>query len=88
MAKEDTIEEAGKKRYSDTELEEFRQIILEKLGKAREDLKMLTDAYAHGNENDTSDTSPTPRTPNGCPGFGTSTITVSIIGRSSAVGMR
>src|SRR6266536_253176 len=32
--------------------------------------------------------SPTPRAPNGCPGFGTSTITVSIIGRSRLVGMR
>ena len=32
--------------------------------------------------------SPTPRTPKGCPGLGTSTIIVSIIGRSSAVGMR
>src|SRR5262245_13952621 len=33
-------------------------------------------------------TSPTPRTPYGCPGFGTSTITVSIMGKSRAVGMR
>ena len=32
--------------------------------------------------------SPTPRTPSGCPGCGTSTITVSIIGRSEATGMR
>ncbi len=46
-------------RYSDEELEEFRQIILEKLEKAKEDLKMLTDAYAVGNEQDTLDTSPT-----------------------------
>jgi RNA polymerase-binding transcription factor DksA len=58
MAKEDTID-AGKKRYSDEELEEFRQLILNKLEKAREDLKMLTDAYAHANEHDTADTSPT-----------------------------
>src|SRR5262249_29186079 len=36
----------------------------------------------------TIETSPTPRTPYGCPGFGTSTITVSIIGRSFATGMR
>lgn len=46
-------------RYSDEELEEFRQIILEKLEKAREDLRMLTDAYAIGNAQDTLDTSPT-----------------------------
>ena len=33
-------------------------------------------------------TSPTPRTPYGCTGFGTSTITVSIFGRSRDVGIR
>ncbi len=59
MAKEDNNGEVQKKRYSDEELEEFRQIILEKLVKAREDLKMLTDAYTHANEHDTNDTSPT-----------------------------
>ena len=32
--------------------------------------------------------SPTPRTPNGWPGFGTSTMIVSIIGTSKQVGMR
>jgi len=46
-------------RYSDEELDEFRQIILEKLETAKIDLKMLTDAYAVGNEQDTLDTSPT-----------------------------
>ncbi len=59
MAKEEINEGAEKKRYSDEELEEFRQIILKKLEKAREDLKMLTDAYSHANEHDTNDTSPT-----------------------------
>ncbi|MCB2221069.1 MAG: TraR/DksA family transcriptional regulator [Bacteroidetes bacterium] len=59
MAKEENNEGVEKKRYSDEELEEFRQIILEKLNKAREDLKMLTDAYSHANEHDTNDTSPT-----------------------------
>jgi len=59
MATEDINGEVLKKRYSDEELEEFRQIILEKLVKAREDLKMLTDAYTHANEHDTNDTSPT-----------------------------
>ena len=33
-------------------------------------------------------TSPTPRAPNGWRGFGTSTMTVSIIGRSEATGTR
>ncbi|MBC8487822.1 MAG: TraR/DksA family transcriptional regulator [Bacteroidetes bacterium] len=59
MTKEDTTTKVKKTRYSDGELEEFRQIILEKLEKAREDLKMLTDAYSHANEHDTTDTSPT-----------------------------
>ena len=59
MAKEDINGEVQKKRYSDEELEEFRQIILDKLVKAREDLKMLTDAYTQANEHDTNDTSPT-----------------------------
>jgi RNA polymerase-binding transcription factor DksA len=59
MAKEETTAEVKKTRYSDEELEEFRQIILAKLEKAREDLKMLTDAYTHANEHDTNDTSPT-----------------------------
>lgn len=59
MAKEDTTEDVKKTRYSDQELEEFRIIITEKLEKAREDLKMLSDAYSHANEHDTADTSPT-----------------------------
>jgi len=33
-------------------------------------------------------TSPTPRAPNGCRGFGTSIMTVSIIGMSDATGTR
>ncbi|MCD6658575.1 MAG: TraR/DksA C4-type zinc finger protein [Lentimicrobium sp.] len=53
------MEENVKNRYSDEELEEFRQIILAKLEKARKDLKMLTEAFANSNEHDISDTSPT-----------------------------
>ena len=59
MATEENNGDVMKKRYSDEELEEFRLIILEKLEKAREDLKMLMDAYTHANEHDTNDTSPT-----------------------------
>ena len=59
MAKEEITDSATKTRYSDEELEEFRELILQKLENAREDLKMLTDAYAHANEHDTMDTSPT-----------------------------
>lgn len=51
-------EKNEKVRYSDAELEEFKQIILEKLDKARADLKMLTEAYMNNGENDINDTSP------------------------------
>jgi RNA polymerase-binding transcription factor DksA len=48
-----------KGRYSKEELEEFRQIILEKLKKAHADLTLLTEAFTNHNEHDTNDTSPT-----------------------------
>jgi RNA polymerase-binding transcription factor DksA len=48
-----------KGRYSKEELEEFRQIILEKLKKAHADLMLLTEAFTNHNEHDTNDTSPT-----------------------------
>ena len=48
-----------KTRYSDEELEEFKQIILEKLDKANRDLKMLTEAFTNTDEHGTDDTSPT-----------------------------
>ena len=57
MKNEATAKE--KTRYSDEELEEFRQIILKKLQKAEHDLKLLTESYTTGNDNDTNDTSPT-----------------------------
>ncbi len=47
-----------KTRYSDEELQEFRDIIMKKLEEAREGLKLLTEAYTTQNENDTNDTSP------------------------------
>lgn len=50
---------SAKTRYSDEELQEFKEIILAKLDKARADLIMLTEAYTNKNENDTNDTSPT-----------------------------
>lgn len=59
MAKEEITESATKTRYSDEELEEFRELINQKLKQAKEDLQMLTDAYSHANEHDTMDTSPT-----------------------------
>jgi RNA polymerase-binding transcription factor DksA len=48
-----------KTTYTDSELEEFKQIILDKLEKAREDLKLLTEAYTNHSEHGTNDTSPT-----------------------------
>jgi len=56
MAKEAST---PKNRYSDEELEEFRQIILEKLEKAQHDLKLLQEAYTQSDVHGTSDTSPT-----------------------------
>lgn len=55
----DTKNETPKNRYSDEELEEFKEIIVNKLGKAKEDLALLTEAYTNHSENDTNDTSPT-----------------------------
>ncbi len=51
--------EAKRTRYSDEELEEFKGIIMIKLGKAKEDLELLTEAYTNHSEHDTNDTSPT-----------------------------
>ncbi len=48
-----------KLRYSTEELEEFRQIIMEKLNKAHADFKLLTEAYTNSSGADTNDTSPT-----------------------------
>ncbi len=50
---------AEKKRYSDEELEEFKQIILHKLDKAKEDYELLKRSITHSESNDTQDTSPT-----------------------------
>jgi DnaK suppressor protein len=57
--KEAHAPEKEKTRYSDEELEEFREIILSKLEKARNDLNLLTESYTTGNDHDTNDTSPT-----------------------------
>lgn len=50
---------AEKTRYSDEELQEFREIILSKLEKAREDYEILKSSITHEESNDTMDTSPT-----------------------------
>lgn len=48
-----------KNRYSDQELMEFRQIIMDKLKNAQEDYEMYRNSITHGDGNDTQDTSPT-----------------------------
>jgi len=48
-----------KTRYSDTELKEFRAIILEKLDIARRDYEVLRASVSNSEGNDVSDTSPT-----------------------------
>lgn len=48
-----------KKRYSDEELEEFRQLILEKLEKAEKEYENLCTSLRNTDGNGTADTSPT-----------------------------
>ncbi len=44
------------KRYSDTELERFKKIILNKIDSAEEDLRLLKDSYSNASSNGTDDT--------------------------------
>jgi DnaK suppressor protein len=48
-----------KTRYSDEELQEFRDLINRKLETAQLDYELLREAMDHSSENDTLDTSPT-----------------------------
>ncbi len=48
-----------KVRYSDNDLQEFKQIIQQKIESAERDLKLLQDSYKNGADNGTEDTSPT-----------------------------
>lgn len=57
--KKENSAEKGGLRYSDQELAEFKEIILQKLDKARHDLEILRQAYTNNGENDINDTSPT-----------------------------
>lgn len=51
-----------KKRYSDEELEEFRQLILEKLERAEHEYENLCSTLRNTEGNGTTDTSPTFKT--------------------------
>ena len=48
-----------KLKYSDEELEEFKEIILKKLDKAKNDYELLKNTITLEDGNDTQDTSPT-----------------------------
>ena len=48
-----------KLRYSDEELQEFKDLILDKLEKAKKDYDALKSSVTHSSSNDTEDTSPT-----------------------------
>ena len=50
---------AEKTRYSTAELVEFKELILSKIAKAKEDLDLLKKTLANQDGNDTQDTSPT-----------------------------
>ena len=50
----------GKKsRYTDKELERFKNIIIKKIDKAQQDFDLLKSAYMNDSDNGTDDTSPT-----------------------------
>ena len=46
-------------RFSDAELQEFKELINQKLDKARNDLELIKSAYLNDSNNGTEDTSPT-----------------------------
>lgn len=48
-----------KERYSDQELEEFKEIIEDKLKNAEKQLELYESAYRNGSHNGTDDTAPT-----------------------------
>ena len=47
-----------KTRYSDDDLQEFKEIIQRKIARADEDLVLLKSSYMNGSNNGTDDTSP------------------------------
>ncbi len=54
-----TTMEEERVRYGDTDLAEFKQIILNKLEQAKADYELLRSNITHSSDNDTEDTSPT-----------------------------
>lgn len=54
-----TTMEEERVRYGDTDLAEFKQIILNKLEQAKADYELLRSNITHSSDNDTEDTLPT-----------------------------
>ena len=54
-----TMEQENKVRYSDEELEEFKEIILKKIEIAKRDYQQLMDALMNNGDNGVDDTMPT-----------------------------
>lgn len=50
---------SDKTKYSKDELDEFKEIIKEKLDTAKEDLQLLVDQISHKDDHGTEDTAPT-----------------------------
>jgi DnaK suppressor protein len=48
-----------KRKYTDKELERFKNIIIKKMDKAKQDFELLKSAYMNDSNNGTEDTSPT-----------------------------
>lgn len=46
------------KRYSDADLNEFKELIISKITEAKKDLEMLRDSLSYHDDNGTNDTSP------------------------------
>lgn len=53
------MEKSKKNRYTDKELERFKNLIIKKIDKAKQDLSLLKSAYMNDSDNGTDDTSPT-----------------------------
>lgn len=56
------MENQGINRYSDSELKEFKELILEKLNSAKEELSSLAKSLSNPNANGTDDTAGTYKT--------------------------
>ena len=53
------MKKSKKNRYTDKELERFKNLIIKKIDKAQQDLSLLKSAYMNDSDNGTDDTSPT-----------------------------